>query len=357
MNFEKYTVDDFTSDPSFRNWVFKGKATFDWEEWLKLNPINSEEAKKAIFLLKASSSVFQQIDHEEAQFQIKNIIHLTQVGESKRILSHKLWKYTAGIAAVLLVVGFFWIQNVKTDNQKDIKAISSILVKGERSHWKTIKNLEKQNKLVVLPDGSTLLLKKGSQVSFPSTFSVNERNIYLYGEAFFEVVKNPNRPFKIYSNTFTTEVVGTSFMLRDFDNRSDSEVTVKTGNVKVSPSIFISENEKLDLSINADLSANESWSLKGIKNIEAKKQKEEVFTEKIQLNEFRYRNAKLSEVVADLEVAYTVKINLENNVIAETTLSATLGDEPFFRKLDLILMALDLEYSLNGDEINITQPN
>jgi hypothetical protein len=279
---------------------------------------------------------------------------------NKSINYKPIWKYFAAAASVLFVLASVWFFNLDKNEPKEMGVVSSVLDKSSNSHWMVIKNSDAKNKLVVLPDGSSLLLKEGSRVTFPSEFTKEQRNIYLYGEAFFEVVKNTNQPFIIYSNSFTTEVVGTSFMLTDFPENELNGIVVKTGVVRVSPSAFEGVQDQKKRSLIAELRANESW-LNGSENAKINnlpvKVQEEVLTEKIQSNIFKYRNASLIDILNELEQTYSVKFNYDKSELAELKLSATLGDEPFFRKLDLIMMALDLDYIVSGNEIIITKAN
>ena len=57
--------------------------------------------------------------------------------------------------------------------------------------------------------------------------------MYLNGEAFFEVVKNPKKPFLVFTKDIVTKVLGTSFTVKAFDGDKEVKVMVKTGKVNV----------------------------------------------------------------------------------------------------------------------------
>jgi transmembrane sensor len=87
-----------------------------------------------------------------------------------------------------------------------------------------------QTKEVVLPEGTRISLNRNSKIVRNSEFGKTNRDIILVGEAFFEVAKNPNLPFKVYTKNSTVEVTGTSFNIK-----SDSiQVTVGVLTGKVS---------------------------------------------------------------------------------------------------------------------------
>ena len=86
---------------------------------------------------------------------------------------------------------------------------------------------------VILSDGSTVTLEQGSQLIYPSSFGGGQRKVYLQGEAFFEVAKNPAQPFLIYTGISVVQVVGTSFRIKANAGQSPDQIAVRTGRVLV----------------------------------------------------------------------------------------------------------------------------
>lgn len=82
-----------------------------------------------------------------------------------------------------------------------------------------------------LPDGSKITLASGGYISYGNDFNKDLRSIELKGEAFFEVAHDKTRPFRIITNHLNTEVIGTSFNIKQTEN--NVKVTVVTGLVKV----------------------------------------------------------------------------------------------------------------------------
>ncbi len=128
-----------------------------------------------------------------------------------RIIALPAWAKLSAVAAALLIgfVGyFFW--NVNTTQ--------TILA-------------DNGNRVVVLPDHSTVTLKSGSSLSYPRTFASNERNVSLQGEAFFEVTHNEKQPFVISAQSVNVKVLGTSFDVAAGD--TSARVVVATGRVQM----------------------------------------------------------------------------------------------------------------------------
>ena len=85
---------------------------------------------------------------------------------------------------------------------------------------------------ITLADGTKVWLNAGSELSYPIKFNGNKRIVNLKGEAYFEVAKNPSKPFVVESNKQTIEVLGTHFNINDYEG-GESQVTLIEGKVQV----------------------------------------------------------------------------------------------------------------------------
>jgi transmembrane sensor len=87
---------------------------------------------------------------------------------------------------------------------------------------------------VLLSDGTRVWLNAASALKYPVTFSGSERKVELIGEAYFEVAKNKNMPFKVSLNTGTIEVLGTHFNVNAYPDEPEVTTTLLEGAVKLS---------------------------------------------------------------------------------------------------------------------------
>jgi ferric-dicitrate binding protein FerR (iron transport regulator) len=110
-------------------------------------------------------------------------------------------------------------KDIFTDNQQEIVVITN----SSHRIYKT-----------KLPDSSTVWLNPNAQLKYPKVFAASSRMVSMSGECFFEVTKNPERPFIISSHSIITKVWGTSFRVRDNDQSNVADVAVVTGKVSVS---------------------------------------------------------------------------------------------------------------------------
>ena len=148
------------------------------------------------------------------------------------------WKRMAVAAAVLgIVVTAAWLF-FHTRRQPAIEWVETYNPKGIRSS-------------IVLPDGSKVWLAADSRLKYPRQFALNRRDLYLEGEAFFEVVRNPQKPFVVQLEKGAVQVLGTSFDIRAYKKQPEITTSVATGKVAFIPghidnrdTVFLTPNKK-----------------------------------------------------------------------------------------------------------------
>jgi transmembrane sensor len=87
---------------------------------------------------------------------------------------------------------------------------------------------------ILLPDGTAVWLDAASSLKYPVQFAANERNVELVGQAYFDVSKDKNKPFKVLSGNQQIEVFGTQFNVNAYSNQAAILTTLLEGSVKVS---------------------------------------------------------------------------------------------------------------------------
>ncbi len=89
-----------------------------------------------------------------------------------------------------------------------------------------------QQLTVTLSDSTVVYLNAGSSLRYPERFDGRTRHVVLEGEGFFQVAKNPDRPFIVETPHSITEVLGTRFNLRDFASEAQQSIVVEAGTVR-----------------------------------------------------------------------------------------------------------------------------
>ena len=88
-------------------------------------------------------------------------------------------------------------------------------------------------KTVYLPDGTEVILNAGSMLIYPESFCGDSREVYLDGEAAFDVTRNPSCPFVVKSADFDVKVLGTVFNITSYPGSKTSSVVLREGSVKI----------------------------------------------------------------------------------------------------------------------------
>lgn len=113
-------------------------------------------------------------------------------------------------------------------------------------------------KRICLPDSSLIYLNRGSKLYYnPQWFNKSQRDVWLEGEAFFEVAKDKTKPFVVHSNKLETVVRGTSFNIKAYRELDQSVVSVRSGKVEVANSnrqtiASLTRNRQLTYNTDAD---------------------------------------------------------------------------------------------------------
>ena len=95
---------------------------------------------------------------------------------------------------------------------------------------------------LTLSDGTTVLLNSGSSLVFPARFSGKKREVFLKGEGYFDVAKNPEKPFVVNTESINIKVTGTKFNVSAYENENSISAVLVEGSVEVARNGFFSNN-------------------------------------------------------------------------------------------------------------------
>lgn len=147
------------------------------------------------------------------------------------------WVKIVAAAAVLLAVLSIGLFNLNW-NQRDSKMMLTsnkalIPEKANPINWKSVVNYTDHQQLVTLPDGSTVSIFPGAELRYAIPFVKNKREVFLNGKSFFEVSKDTNHPFVVYTKGIATTALGTSFTITALEKGKFIKVELHTGKVLV----------------------------------------------------------------------------------------------------------------------------
>ena len=194
------------------------------EQWISASVKNAELFRQfeSVWAYTAPVASMPEFDSKQAMMKVRNRIqmlenkqHKIPVRKPAPVLTRRIVRYAASVAAVLLIAftTFFALQTTDEIQHKTFVAETKVL------------------EPVVLPDGSRVYLNSGSSLSYPEKFAGNFRNVILDGEAFFEVSSDPAQPFVVVSGNLGVKVLGTSFNFNTCTHLHTAEVAIHSGEV------------------------------------------------------------------------------------------------------------------------------
>ena len=186
---------------------------------------------------------------------------------------------------------------------------------------------------VDLPDGSRVYLNKGSEISYSVAFK-NQRAVKLKGEAFFEVMSDPQNPFTVRSAEMIVTVLGTSFNVKQLDRPSDVEVYVKTGKVRVAM-------EESDQYIQLE---PEEFGLVELRKLTSSVQEDPNYIS-WKTKDFKFVNSALMEVLQELKESYHVDIHTEDLDLSEMRITTSYSGQSIDAILETIGTAFEMSVS------------
>lgn len=136
------------------------------------------------------------------------------------------WTRLSVAASIVFMLA--WFGKDIFDNQSPASTEHDLMKKDVQM----VSTAEKRQKLL-LSDGTVVVLQAHSSITFPEKFGQKDRIVYLNGEALFDVHRDTSKPFRVYAGNLVTEVLGTSFTVKSYQNELTSEVIVWSGKVRV----------------------------------------------------------------------------------------------------------------------------
>lgn len=271
-----------------------GKATSEEEAEL-LRAIRSSDEWEAAFRKRTAGwnplkegTADPEIDRKWER--IASVITPVTLSATRSNPRRTLWGSIAAAIILLLVSGItvYFLNQSGTGGLQDT-AWQTVLAEGEDCTLR-------------LPDGSSVYLREGSELSYPDVFASQSRDVKIKGEAFFDVTHNPEQPFVVDAFGLSVTVLGTSFSVQTAADGNDISVILVEGKVSLADAslkelVRLHPDQKADYSVKdghftvseVDSKRLTSWS-KGI---------------------LSYDNASLDEVVRLIEQTYKVTLSYD----------------------------------------------
>ena len=356
MQYTDYDLEDFLEDNYFNEWVFNpshNSCEF-WDHFLESHPEKADVISTAkSVLLSFSTEVNDRFpQHDQVAAMWKKI----SVNLSPQVPMHRpLGTRPLAVAASLLMILCATIYLLRLERNTPPVTYTSLVTKALDELIEK-KNLTNKRIIIHLPDHSKVTLEPSSSISYPSNFNLKtSREVYLLGQAFFEIEPDVTRPFFVYANELVTRVLGTSFTIKAFEHEQQMEVIVKTGRV----SVFTRNGED-----NLDTPKDETILTPNHRVLYSRKEEimkkylvdapEIIACRAVSPSISNFEDARVSDILKNIEESYGVVINYDEHLFQNCLLTASFSNESLYDKVALICKGIEAEFAIVNAEIIVT---
>lgn len=244
----------------------------------------------------------------------------------------RLWRVAAAVsaAAVIAALGVFAGMRFSL-NEADPGRFEIVADCGQRSE-------------VLLPDGSRIRLNSASRISYSSGYGKTDRNIFLDGEAFFEVAKNAGLPFVVSTGNISVEALGTKFNVRSYKDGNET-VTLVEGKVLTTAG----ETEAM-------LHPHQSVSYDRISGKLGQPRPTDGQSDVPWLSgEMKFRDDSLAAVAAEIERLYNVRVVFEDEKIRGFRYTGVIPNSSLNAILGIITEASPVSWKMEGNVVTLSE--
>jgi transmembrane sensor len=333
-------------------------------EWLKSDKLNTKlfiELKD--IWLKTGLLNKEDQETERALYRFKSrVANTTDVINSQKFF---LLKYAnaASVAFIVVLIGILFFARYEYNTEKDkVTYTETIIPLGQKGQ-------------VLLGDGTRIALNSGSKIKYPSNFNSDKREVYVEGEAYFDVAHDETKPFLVHSGKLTVKVLGTSFNIKSYPGEDRIETTLVSGSVKIFQEIGKQEREITTLKPNEQAIYNTEDGKITVKQLrsatdekltstkqdeQANMQKEKVLQiESVILwkeQKLIFENETLEEMARKLTRWYGKNIHIEDESLKRNRYSGKfIYNETIYQVLEVLSITTEIQYSEKNHEIYIRE--
>jgi len=389
--YRDYSAVDFLEDENFLGWLSNPTQEENnfWNEFQKKHPSKKTEIREATLVFNLFSSKENKLSLTEQYDLWKRIQYESKT--SKQELFQRFLKYAAILVFVFFsgATSYYFYQHSGTQNQfqlaesipaqgeaviilsdgskvpleKQMSKISysqngkQLIINNDTVNQKSGSQEESMNKvivsygkksMIVLSDGTKVWLNAGSQLIYPAVFINKDRKVTLMGEAFFDVAKNPKRPFIVSASDVSVHVLGTRFDISAYPEDKVVQTVLEEGKVNL---VYLAKGI-LNREYVVEMKPNQM--------VEFNKTSGEASSAMVDVSKYvswkdgmlEFEKVDLGRALMQVERFYNIKIHLADPIIGTYKLSGKLDlkDEPE-KVLNVIKLTVPIDWQKksNGD--------
>ncbi|MBO0591167.1 FecR domain-containing protein [Cellulophaga sp. E16_2] len=239
-------------------------------------------------------------------------------------------------------------EKISLGNAKEVNQETS---KNNKTVYNTLLVPYGERSKINLSDGSVVWLNSGSKMIYPAVFNGDRREVYLEGEAIFDVAHNKHQPFIVMSQDQEIEVLGTVFGVTCYEDENTINTVLKSGSVQISYKNDSSSSSHMDkMKITPGTKASYD------------KNNKSIFSEKVNVDNyfswrdgvFIFKKNDLKHIIKRVSRYYNKSITIEDETLSTESFSGYLDlNEDIESVLKNIKASTDMNYTFKEDKIII----
>lgn len=230
-----------------------------------------------------------------------------------------------------------------TESQLEVKAFNIEKNDASVAQWSTLKVPKMKSYFMKLSDGTKVWLNSCSEIKFPDHFVEGKREVFIKGEAYFEVQSNVKNPFLVHTSNSVVEVTGTKFNVNSYSNEPNT-VTLLEGKVSVCVG-----SEKYQIMPGQQLVRNNNGECNIVK-VDA------ALYSMWKDGVYEFSNMPLKDLAYRLERWYNIKFEFENTAIANECFSGMIKKEYDIKYfIEVLEKTTNYKFTLQGSKIVVKE--
>jgi len=294
-------------------------------------------------------------DRKKVDLKIRHIELQQRLDRANRWI--RVLAYAASVTLLLGITTVIHMSQPKTSAQQ-----GGVLVAGGE-----IEVPYGSKSLIRLPDGSKVWVNAGSKISYPADFGVTSRNVYLSGEAYFDVAKMEEVPFFVNTDVIRIKVYGTAFNVKAYSDEQLVETTLDHGAISIirndapEREINVAPNQKITIRRNTQKSPVSSTStttkttIQPLENLDVQEVKSTETITAWKDNRLVFEQEPLWSLAKQLERRYNVQFRFGNEKIKTIRFTAAIKEMPIDQVLEAISIISPIHYTIKGDVVTLTE--
>ncbi|MFA9392433.1 MAG: FecR family protein [Prolixibacteraceae bacterium] len=316
----------------------------EFQDWLNSSSNNQLLFQKitSIWEKSIAGNKFQSIDVEADLEKVKNELRTRQYGtyiqlenssQRRSFLISKAFKVAASIIILLgLSIGATYYFKAN-----EYMPYSSYVVNTP--------NGAKSN--IILPDSTRIWLNSGSKITYEADFSKN-RKVYLEGEAYFDVTKNPKNPFVVETSKLNITVLGTAFDVKAYSDENTIEATLVRGSVAISGKNYSKKAKRVLLEPNQKF----TYYIDENKSLLSKEVDTQLYTA-WKDNKLIFKNEEMKNLKTVLERWYGMDIEFIDPDLGNYHYTGTIENETINQVLEILKITMPIHYEITHRKVII----